>query len=63
MRLVLLKHLAQEYEVDPYLLRRKLRLLLGSPKNKRWKWSADDPQLTQIKALLKKEYTHAGKRS
>lgn len=48
---IVLKNLCQEYDIDPYDLRMALRAKLKKPKNERWQWSEDDPQLTQARAI------------
>lgn len=48
--MIVLKHLANEFDIDPYPLRMKLRRKFG--KRRRWRWdpnNADDAK--QLKAV------------
>jgi hypothetical protein len=60
MEQITLKHICREFDLDPYLLRQVLRKNLPHRRNQRWKWSPDDPQLKQARALAAqmKEKTH-----
>lgn len=51
--MITLKHIAREYELDPYLYRQKLRQKMKHAKNQRWKWSEDDPALAQAQQIAK----------
>jgi hypothetical protein len=51
--LISLKHVCQEFKIDPYSLRLKLRKELPHRKNQRWSWSADDKQLIEVKRIAK----------
>lgn len=51
--MITLKHIAQEFELDPYKLRKKLRLNLKHSSNQRWKWDPKDPELAEAKKIAK----------
>lgn len=50
--MIVLKHLAQQFNIDPYTLRHILRRNRYTPNNRRWKWEENDPQLKQIRETL-----------
>lgn len=53
--MIVLKHLANEYNLDPYKLRMMLRDKFG--KRRRWRWDTANPQdkadLQNVEAFLK----------
>lgn len=53
--MITLKHLAREFDVDPYQLRMKLRKHFGI--RRRWRWDEATPQdklhLSQVREFLK----------
>ncbi len=54
MAQIVLKHLAQEFKADP----RKIRMILRkhfTNDDGRWRWSEDDPTLTEVRSTLEKE--------
>lgn len=51
--MITLKHLAQRYNLDPYLLRQSFREQLEHEPNQRWKWKENDQQLTEAEAIAK----------
>jgi hypothetical protein len=51
--MITLKHLCQEYGIDPYPLRKKLRAHFKHQSNQRWKWQDDDPTLLEAKKIAK----------
>lgn len=57
---VLLKHLAKEYNIDPYILRRKLRPEFGYATERRWRWDtakkSERNHLQRVREFLDKEY-------
>jgi len=61
MKAIVLKHLAREFDLDPYRLRQILRAH-SIPTNKgRYQWSSDDPSLEPIRRILKKQRSKPGK--
>lgn len=49
--MIVLKHLAQEFDLDPYKLRKMLRPEFGY--HRRWQWENDnDPELKRIRKFL-----------
>lgn len=49
--MILLKHLAREYDVDPRKLRSRLRKKFG--KHSRWQWKDEsDPELVNVRIFL-----------
>lgn len=48
---ITLKHLCQEYGLDPYALRQVLRKKMPHRNNQRWRWSEDDPDLKTARQL------------
>lgn len=50
--MIVLKHLAREFNIDPHKLRMILRSLNLEPKNRRWKWEEDSEQLNKVRAHL-----------
>lgn len=53
MTMITLKHLAQEFQLDPYKLRQVLRQHLPHKPNQRWQWKPTDPQLQKAKDIAK----------
>ena len=51
--MVTLKHICQQYRLDPYPLRQLLRKRLPHSKNQRWRWHEDDPILKQVHQIAK----------
>jgi len=49
--MITLKHLCQEFELDPYPLRQKLRKALKHKGNQRWQWQEKDPQLAKAREI------------
>lgn len=49
--MIVLKHLAQEFKLDPHRVRQELRALLGK-RSGRWTWEDNDPQLSTIRNHL-----------
>ena len=55
--MIVLKHLAQIYELSPYRLREKLRGRFGKHPRKRWKWaSPEDPDYLEVIKFLDEVY-------
>lgn len=50
--MIVLKHLAQEFETDPYKIRQILRAHFGHATNMRWKWEENDPNLALARQHL-----------
>lgn len=50
--MVVLKHLANEYDIDPYKLRQKLRAKFGEAPGGRWRWEEKSPDLAKIRKFL-----------
>lgn len=50
---ITLKHICREFDLDPYPLRQYLRKHTKKQKHQRWKWSSDDPALSNIRKLAK----------
>lgn len=48
--MIVLKHLANEFDIDPYKLRMFLRNTFG--KRRRWRWEETDPDLPVIKKAI-----------
>lgn len=51
--MITLKHIAREFDLDPYRLRQHLRQNLKHRRYQRWQWPDNDPQLTQVRTLAK----------
>lgn len=51
--MITLKHLCQEYGLDPYPLRQQLRKSLKHKRNQRWQWQPEDPQLAEAHKIAK----------
>lgn len=52
--MIVLKHLAREFDLDPRKLRQRLRKQFGT--NRRWQWHDEtDPHLIEVKAFLSKQ--------
>ena len=51
--MITLKHLCQEYGLDPYPLRQQLRKGLKHKRNQRWQWQPEDPQLAKARKIAK----------
>ena len=49
--MITLKHLCQEFKLDPYPLRQKLRKTLKHKGNQRWQWQKEDPQLAKAREI------------
>jgi hypothetical protein len=49
--MILLKHLAREFDISPARIRKLLRPHF-TPTNRRWRWEDEDPQLTAIRQHL-----------
>lgn len=49
---VVLKHLAQEFSMNPHRIRAILREANHQPKDKRWKWDPKSAELKKIRKLL-----------
>lgn len=49
--MIVLKHLAQQFSMDPHRVRQELRSLLGK-RSGRWTWEENDPQLSTIRNHL-----------
>lgn len=52
--MITLKHLAQEFELDPYKLRQELRKNLKHKHNQRWQWEPKNPQLAQARKIAER---------
>lgn len=50
--MIVLKHLANEFNIDPYNLRQILRKQFGKPSSRRWRWQEDDPNLKATRDFL-----------
>lgn len=50
---IVLKHLAREFQAQPRRIRMILRQNDFTPHNGRWSWKDDDPQLDQVRELLR----------
>lgn len=50
---ITLKHICQEHLCNPYKLRGKLRSANLKPKNHRWRWAPDHPDLEKVHAIAK----------
>ena len=50
---IVLKHLAREFQAQPRRVRMILRQNDLKPTNGRWTWEDGDPQLDQIRELLR----------
>lgn len=50
--MIVLKHLAREFNLTPAKTREKLRQALGTTPSKRWKWDENDPQLKLARQAL-----------
>lgn len=51
--MITLKHVAREYDLDPYALRQKLRSQLEHKPNQRWQWDEKDPNLSKAREIAK----------
>jgi hypothetical protein len=51
--MIVLKHLAREFNIDPFKLRRMLRDKYGDAKGRRWRWEDSDKELVRIRSYLK----------
>jgi hypothetical protein len=49
--MILLKHLAREFDTSPARIRKLLRSHF-TPTNRRWRWEDEDPQLIAIRQHL-----------
>lgn len=59
--MIVLKHLAREFDVDPYKLRMFLRANEIPTTKGRYQWEPEDPALKKLRSLLSKRF--AGSRS
>lgn len=50
--MIVLKHLAREFDIDPYKLRQTLRAHKYKPSNGRWSWEPNSTQLAEIRSKL-----------
>ena len=57
--MIVLKHLAQEFRIDPRELRAILRSHDYSPSQGRWKWEENSPQLREIRLMLGKSLSRS----
>lgn len=48
--MIVLKHLAREFGLNPPMMRRVLREKFGY--HKRWQWKPDDPELQAVRTFL-----------
>jgi hypothetical protein len=51
--MITLKHLAREFDLDPFKLRRMLRAEYGTTETRRWRWQEGDVELTKVRTWLK----------
>lgn len=56
MTTITLKHLAREFDQDPYTLRSLLRKHQGPAIGRRWKWEEPSAALNEVRAFLTKRY-------
>lgn len=50
--MIVLKHLAREFGLEPAKLRRLLRAYRGKTQGGRWRWEENDQELKKIKEYL-----------
>jgi hypothetical protein len=48
--MIVLKHLAREFNLNPTAMRRILREKFGY--HKRWQWTPEDPELAEVRKFL-----------
>ncbi len=58
--MIVLKHLAREFDIDPYPLRQILRAANIPTTNGRYQWQENDPSLKTTRALLGKLISGSG---
>ena len=51
--MITLKHLAREFDLDPYKLRQHLRAHLPHKRNQRWQWTTENPELAKARKIAK----------
>lgn len=59
--MIVLKHLAREFDVDPYKLRMFLRANEVATTKGRYQWEENDPALKKLRSLLSRRF--AGSRT
>jgi hypothetical protein len=59
-QVITLKHLAREFDIDPYKLRRMMRRQYGLSKSRRWRWQEGEKELNRVREWLKKEKSDPG---